>query len=283
MITMMCRDMLLCIVQMTVFIPLDARFPYALMHRRDWPAEFTSNPSRIYNDNERQPLYIAQYKTWEAHQIKPSVKMKQHLGLSGKAYGYRHVHGTRMIGRMICCMSHVSLFHGSCRMSHISCLVSHVSCVGTIESETEALLTQYDVDYSHTGDFSDEILREIRRYGDVDAAAAGTGWQIPPSEISARRDIRDWRIFSIDPTTARDLDDALSITPLPDGSYEIGVHIADVSYFIPPESALDKEAQHRATSIYLVERVIPMLPRILCEQLWYVAALVAKGSMRADM
>ena len=75
------------------------------------------------------------------------------------------------------------------------------------------------------------------------------------------------RIFSIDPPTARDLDDALSIKALPGGSFQVGVHIADVAYFVPAGSALDAEARERGTSVYLVDRVIPMLPRLLCEQL----------------
>ena len=75
------------------------------------------------------------------------------------------------------------------------------------------------------------------------------------------------RIFSIDPPTARDLDDALSIEALPGGTFRVGVHIADVAFFVPPGSALDAEARERGTSVYLVDRVIPMLPRLLCEQL----------------
>lgn len=75
------------------------------------------------------------------------------------------------------------------------------------------------------------------------------------------------RIFSIDPPTARDLDDALSIEALPGGIFRVGVHIADVAYFVPAGSALDEEARERGTSVYLVDRVIPMLPRLLCEQL----------------
>ena len=75
------------------------------------------------------------------------------------------------------------------------------------------------------------------------------------------------RIFSIDPPTARDLDDALSIEPLAGGTFRVGVHIADVTYFVPAGSALDGEARERGTSVYLVDRVIPMLPRLLCEQL----------------
>ena len=75
------------------------------------------------------------------------------------------------------------------------------------------------------------------------------------------------RLFSIDPPTARDLDDALSIEELGNGRVRIGVHIADVSHFIPPGSALDAKAAQRATSVYLTQRVIPMLPPLLCEEL----------------
>lgn len=79
--------------------------------------------------------------------------------------------------------------------------------------------------------------------------------------------MRKDRIFSIDPPTAKDLDDALSIKDLGDRKYHVGVHIADVSYFVKPNNALDKEAEYRATTIYLVQKAIPMLPRVLCEQL----------------
>ncbi|XP_048460543.1 DIS3-like exonuclease 2 [Rhincodon typus] len=74
-------------------------------------------------------------------------------------------------------------------------------------------------------------------------------------------------IFTIDPATARDLDDALSCRKLPDGNFEVGVHIADVSYFVHEGTALDTMASKRATSVYLVQKVIPMLPRLLCEEL----------------
>ena len=94
-----------------------------------------------------------------------------------------------------------------------------------------------------------------------------TPWHIPASEIERRRDLRSTRIFTIDPPTAKDLDDALHCTALADGSFEVGVHIADVSHFIAEGSALDMEARARATSTYLVDRVIPMLPALLCEEL----------------
>lgn len=73
--------------------------------------------------------------------------------------------------------------------------------------------------------------------------------------------------MTIDPTTARDLDDALHVRPLPNGHFEVGVHIADVSHFVRPNTALDKVAAERATTTYLVQRAYPMLPRLLCEEL----------------
>lgn len=94
-------------------------------------------------------------------------------------------------------------------------------------------------------------------------------WIIPESEYAERMDLRSKRIFTIDPLTARDLDDALSIEPVQNqpGIYEIGVHIADVSFFVREGTDLDDEAQKRCTSTYFVHQVYPMLPRLLCERL----------------
>ena len=85
--------------------------------------------------------------------------------------------------------------------------------------------------------------------------------------IASRRDMRSATTITIDPKDAKDFDDALSYQKLPDGNIEIGVHIADVSYFVTPGSEIDKEAYRRATSIYLVDRTIPMLPEILSNDL----------------
>ncbi|KAM9349288.1 DIS3-like exonuclease 2 [Symphorus nematophorus] len=126
---------------------------------------------------------------------------------------------------------------------------------GEIEPETEGILIEYDVDFS---EFSDEVL---------DCLPTNLPWTIPPEEMSKRRDLRRECIFTIDPATARDLDDALSCKQLPDGNFEVGVHIADVSYFVEQDNALDAVASQRATSVYLVQKVIPMLPRLLCEEL----------------
>lgn len=90
---------------------------------------------------------------------------------------------------------------------------------------------------------------------------------ITKEEIEKRRDFRTITTFTIDPFDAKDFDDALSIQQLENGNYEIGVHIADVSHYVLENDSIDKEAQERATSIYLVDRVIPMLPEVLSNNL----------------
>ncbi len=87
--------------------------------------------------------------------------------------------------------------------------------------------------------------------------------QITEKDINERRDMREISTFTIDPSDAKDFDDALSFKELDNGHYEIGVHIADVSHYLKEGSALDKEAYDRATSVYLVDRVVPMLPEVL--------------------
>ncbi len=107
-------------------------------------------------------------------------------------------------------------------------------------------------------EFPDEALEEAARIPDA----------IPQSEISKRRDFRSILTFTIDPVDAKDFDDALSIKVLSNGNYEIGVHIADVSHYVLPNTALDEIAYHKATSVYLPDRVNPMLPEhisnVLC-------------------
>ena len=99
---------------------------------------------------------------------------------------------------------------------------------------------------------------------EAEAEAAKIDVTITEDEIARRLDYRDEVTFTIDPKDAKDFDDALSIKELANGNYEIGVHIADVTHYVKPNDVIDKEAYARATSIYLVDKVIPMLPEKLC-------------------
>lgn len=105
--------------------------------------------------------------------------------------------------------------------------------------------------------FDDDVMEEALRMSD----------HISTEEISRRRDMRDVLTFTIDPVDARDFDDALSIREIRKGTWEIGVHIADVSHFVTPETALDEAAYERATSVYLPDRVLPMLPEKISNEL----------------
>ncbi len=91
--------------------------------------------------------------------------------------------------------------------------------------------------------------------------------EIEKEEIEKRRDMRGTMTFTIDPADAKDFDDAISFKPISDNKYEVGIHIADVSHYVTPGSKIDDEAQNRATSVYLVDRVIPMLPETLSNNL----------------
>ena len=151
-------------------------------------------------------------------------------------------------------------------------LVEELGPIGDIEVETSALLK--DCNFP-TEEFSENVLKCLppmpwRYVGNVDlrTTPANPGFHsIPDHELEARKDLRGERTFTIDPDTAKDLDDALSVKVNEDGTYDIGVHIADVSYFVKPNSALDRDARKRATSVYLVQRAVPMLPPALSEQL----------------
>lgn len=121
-----------------------------------------------------------------------------------------------------------------------------------------------------TGDNTTEMHAILAEFGlpyrypeNVNAAAERIGAGITDDVVAQREDLRGVVTFTIDPKDAKDFDDALSIRRLDNGNYEIGVHIADVTHYVRPDSLLDKEAQKRATSVYLVDRVVPMLPEHL--------------------
>jgi len=102
---------------------------------------------------------------------------------------------------------------------------------------------------------------------EVEDAAGKIPAEIAPAEIRKRRDMRGTPTFTIDPADAKDFDDALSVKNLKNGNLEVGIHIADVSYYVEKESIVDQEAFDRATSVYLVDRVVPMLPEKLSNNL----------------
>lgn len=120
---------------------------------------------------------------------------------------------------------------------------------GNNNTEMHAILAEFDLPLR----FPENVLKAAEKIPD----------EIPADEIARRRDMRGITTFTIDPRDAKDFDDALSIQKLDNGLWEVGVHIADVSYYVRPGSILDEEAYDRATSVYLVDRVVPMLPEKL--------------------
>jgi ribonuclease R len=135
--------------------------------------------------------------------------------------------------------------------------------VGTIvgimhpEDENDAAMKELLAEAGFPLSFPDEVLEESARLPET----------LSKQEISKRRDCRELLTFTIDPVDAKDFDDAISIKLLKDDLYEIGVHIADVSYYVEPDTALDKEGYKRATSVYLPDRVNPMLPERISNEL----------------
>lgn len=124
---------------------------------------------------------------------------------------------------------------------------------GENDTEMHAILAEYALPY--------------RFEPEVENAADSISEEITKKDLKERSDFRDTLTFTIDPADAKDFDDALSFKKLPDGNYQIGVHIADVSHYVRPGDIIDKEAQARGTSVYLVDRTVPMLPEKLSNKL----------------
>lgn len=121
--------------------------------------------------------------------------------------------------------------------------------VGNNDTEMHAILAEFELPYKFPKN--------------VDKVAEKIPLEIPEEEIKKRRDVRGITTFTIDPADAKDFDDALSLQKLKNGNWEVGVHIADVTHYVTPNSIIEDEAQSRATSVYLVDRVVPMLPERL--------------------
>ena len=127
-------------------------------------------------------------------------------------------------------------------------IIRIIGDAGEHETEIHAILEEYGLPY----DFDGDVIAESEAISEI----------IPQSEIEKRRDMRNVLTFTIDPADAKDFDDALSVEWV-DGVLEVGIHIADVSHYLRPETELDKEAYARGTSVYLVDRCVPMLPERL--------------------
>ena len=132
-------------------------------------------------------------------------------------------------------------------------LVDVLGMPGENDTEMHAILAEFNLPYR----FSEEVEHAADKISD----------EITAEDLKGRKDFRDTFTLTIDPADAKDFDDALSFRPLQNGNYEIGVHIADVSYYVKPGSPVDKEARDRGTSVYLVDRTVPMLPEKLCNKL----------------
>lgn len=131
-------------------------------------------------------------------------------------------------------------------------IIKVLGAPGEHETEIHSILAEYGLPY----EFPEEVERE----------AQNIDQEIRDTELAKRRDMRNVCTFTIDPKDAKDFDDALSIQKLDNGNWEIGVHIADVSHYVVPGTLLDDEAYSRATSVYLVDRVVPMLPEVLSNE-----------------
>ncbi|MBS1772362.1 MAG: ribonuclease R [Bacteroidetes bacterium] len=135
--------------------------------------------------------------------------------------------------------------------------VGEVISVMTHEAASDVAMKSILAENGFPLHFPDDVMEEAARYPEG----------VDNKEAKKRRDMRGTLTFTIDPVDARDFDDAISYKPLKNGNFELGVHIADVSFYIEPDSALDKEAYLRATSVYLPDRVLPMLPERLSNEL----------------
>ena len=132
-------------------------------------------------------------------------------------------------------------------------LVDILGAAGDNDAEMHAILLEYNLPYK----FEEQ----------VEKAANAIDGRITDRDIAERRDMRRVPTLTIDPADAKDFDDALSIQPIGEGKWEVGVHIADVTHYVRPDTTIDDEAIERGTSVYLVDRTIPMLPERLCNEL----------------
>ena len=178
-----------------------------------------------------------------------------------KDFGFVNMRGTRMTTDFFIEKEELKNFHDGDKVvvrfkdwpkraaSPFGKILKSLGKPGELNTEMHAIMFEYG--------FPNVFPAEVEDF------AQKLNLEIDTEEISKRKDFRKKITFTIDPVTAKDFDDALSFAPLNNGRTEIGIHIADVSHYVKPETILDREAYNRATSVYLVDRVVPMLPEIL--------------------
>ena len=219
------------------------RVEVSILHRgRD--GQFEGEVTRILERNRKPYVGIAEVG---AHQIfvrADSRRMPMDIYLPKRDYPDVH-DGEKVVVRI------VDWIPGS--KSPVGELVERLGIAGNNDTEMHAILAEYELPY--------------RFDPEVEEAAKAIDGSITAREIAARRDFRQVVTFTIDPADAKDFDDALSVRKVRDGVWEVGVHIADVTHYVKPHSTIDDEAVERGTSVYLVDRTVPMLPERLSNEL----------------
>ena len=219
------------------------RVEVAVIHRgRD--DRFEGEITRIIERSRKPYVGVAEVG---AHQIfvkADSRRMPMDIYLSKRDYPEVH-DGEKVVVRI------VDWQPGS--KSPVGELVERLGIAGNNDTEMHAILAEYELPY--------------RFEPEIEEAAKAIDGRVTAHEIARRRDFRKVVTFTVDPADAKDFDDALSVRKVRDGVWEIGVHIADVTHYVKPHSVIDDEAVERGTSVYLVDRTVPMLPERLSNEL----------------
>lgn len=223
---------------------LDGDRVEAVVVHRSSDGKLEGEITRIVERSRRPYVGVAEVG---AHQIFVRVdsrRMPMDIYLSKRTYPQVH-DGEKVVVRI------ADWQPGS--KSPVGELVEVLGMAGRNDTEMHAILSEYELPY--------------RFEPEVEQAARAIDGRIAAEEIAARRDFRQTTTFTVDPADAKDFDDALSVRRIRDGVWEVGVHIADVTHYVHPHSIIDEEAVVRGTSVYLVDRTVPMLPERLSNEL----------------
>ena len=212
--------------------------------RRDRNGQFEGQITRIVERSRKPYVGVAEVGVHQIFVRADSRKMPLDIYLSKRTYPDIR-DGEKVVVRI------ADWLPGS--KSPVGELVERLGMAGNNDTEMHSILAEYELPY--------------RFDPAVEEAAAAIDGRVTAREIAARRDFRNVVTFTVDPADAKDFDDALSVRRIRDGVWEIGVHIADVTHYVHPHSTIDDEAVERGTSVYLVDRTVPMLPERLSNEL----------------